>query len=635
MTPLLLYDPAEIGQSVTARLERQVARTPERLALVDAAQALTYIQLNRAANRLAHSILAAPFLPRAKDSAGGEPVAILIGQNAATVVAILGILKTGNFYVPLDLALTDARLAQILQDAGASLVVTDAANQARAHVLAANEIRVLDLDALPGAPPDTNPGLEISPDALLNLMYTSGTTGEPKGVMQTQRNVMHLVVSTDFPPHESDDRVAQLTSFSFGGSAAMLFRTLFFGAALLPFDLKKAGLPQLARFLDGNRVTRFHTVPSVLRSWLEMLPADKVFDSLRLVEVGGEPLFKRDLERLFRHLPRGCWVRNALGTTETYVATWDFLASTQELDGRVVPVGHPAPDMDALVLDGAGQPVPAGETGEIFIKSRYLSPGYWHKPELTRAAFLPDPAAPGVFLYKTGDLGRLRADGALEHLGRKDGMVKIRGHQVVLTFVESAVRALEGVRDAAVLAEPNAAGDAQLLAYIVPAGTVAPNVRALRDSLAESLPDFMIPSAFLFLDQLPRLPNGKLDRRSLPARGDARPHLDAPLVAPRTPLERELAQIWSQVLGIAGVGVQDAFVELGGSSLQAAQVVARASAATGVEIPLSAVFDVPTIEGLAQLITRRLAEHVADDELERILREAEALTVPRPAAPAD
>lgn len=622
MTPVLQYDPAEIEQSVAARMELQVTRTPERLAVQDSRQSLTYAELNRAANRVAHAILTH------REVGVSEPIAVMTGQDAGAVVAILGVLKAGKFYVPLDLSLPDARLETILQDSGAALIVTSAANRTRAQGLVTPDIRVLDLDALPGSLPDTNPGIEVAPDALLNLMYTSGSTGEPKGVMQTHRNLLHLVVSTDFPPHQADDRVAQLTAFSFGGSAAMLFRTLFFGAALLPFDLKKAGLPQLGRFLDEQGITRFHTVPSVMRNWLEILPHDKVFSCLRAVEVGGEPLFRRDLARLFRHLPPGCLVRNALGTTETYVATWDFLDAASDLDERVVPVGRGAPDMEVLVLDEAGRAVPDGETGEIFIRSRYLSPGYWRKPELTSATFLADPTAPGVFLYKTGDLGRLRAGAVLEHLGRKDGMVKIRGHQVVLTFVESAVRAVEGIQDAAVIAQPNAAGDQRLIAYIVSSERSPVHGHVLREALARTLPDFMVPSAFVTLEQLPKLPNGKLDRASLPAAGDARPAPNAPLVPPRTPLEEQLAQIWCDVLGVPRVGVRDVFLDLGGNSLQAAQVVARASSAFGVEIPLDAVFDVPTIEGLAQLVTQRLAERVGQDELERILRDVEALDVP-------
>ena len=480
---------------------------------------------------------------------------------------------------------------------------------------------MLNLDALPTTG-ETNPAIQVLPDALLNLMYTSGTTGEPKGVMQTQRNVLHLVVSTDFPPLQSDDRVGQMISFSFGGSAAMLFRALFNGAALFLFDLKKAGIPQLADFLVEHSITRFHTVPTVLRSWLDLLPEGQIFPKLRLVEIGGEPLFKRDLERLFRHLPGDSYVRNTFGTTETYVALWDFLTAKDELGEQVIPVGRPAPGMEALILDENGKCVADGETGEIWIKSRYLSPGYWNKPELTRRTFLAEAEQPGVVLYKTGDLGRVRADGAIEHLGRQDGMVKIRGHQVVLTLVESAVRALPEVKDAAVIAQPNAAGDQHLVAYVVSAH---PSANVLRAMLEPVLAAYMIPSTFVFLDQLPRLPNGKLDRRTLPALQEIRPTLETSYVAPRTPLEVGLAQIWCDVLRIEHIGVHDAFVELGGDSLQAAQVVARASLATGIEIPLSAVFDTPTIQALAQLMTRRMAEQVSADDLERMLREAESL----------
>lgn len=627
MTPFLQYDLTEIEQSVAARFETQVERNPDRLAVRDAERALTYRQLNRLSNRLARAILAR------RSSASAEPIAVLVEHGASAVIAIIAILKAGKFYVPLDLTLPDARLDAILQDSEAPLILTNTANLARAQQLALDP---LDLDTLPADLDDTNLALPISPDTYLNLMHTSGTTGEPKGVIQTQRNLLHAIVAADYPPHLPNEHVAQFTPFSFGGSAAMLFRTLFFASTIYPLALKQAGLLRLTPFLEENSITRFHTVPSVMRNWLALLPADKTFPLLRVVEVGGEPLFKRDLEKLFPHLSPTCIVRNALGTTETYIATWNFLDASTNLPDDVVSVGCPAPDMQVLVLDDTRQPVPLGETGEIYIKSRYLSPGYWRKPELTRATFIPVPAEPGLFLYKTGDVGRLRAepgrDGAmngapchpLEYLGRKDGVVKIRGHQVVLTFVETALRALDGIKDAALIAG-SSNGDQRLIAYLVPTSQPPPGTVALRDALARTLPDYMIPVSFVLLEQLPYLPTGKLDRRSLPAVDNARPGLDTPFLAPRTPLEARLAQIWSEVLGIDRVGVRDAFIELGGNSLHAAQVVARASNATGVDIPLSAVFDVPTIEGLSQLITRLLAERVQEQQLEQMLREVEAL----------
>lgn len=622
MNPVLTYNPAQADRSVASFFESQVALSPHALALQDAGESLSYDALNRRANQLAYSIIAE------RGSASSEPIAILMEQNSATVVAILAILKASKFYVPLDLSLPDARLISILQDSGAELIITNPANLERARTIVPNGGQVLDIENLSTAASDNNLGLDIPPDALLNLMYTSGTTGEPKGVMQTQRNVLHAVVSTDYPAHQPTERVAQLTAFSFGGSAAMIFRTLLHGAALLPFDLKKAGLPQLTRFLVDNQITRFHTVPSVMRNWLELIPPDQVFSSLRVVEIGGEPLFKRDLVRLLQHLPEGCWVRNALGSTETYVGTWNYVNAKTDLQEGVVPIGWAPPGMQALILDENMQPLGVGETGEIYIKSRYISPGYWHKPEITRATFIPDPNQPGLYAYKTGDLGILRADGALEHLGRKDGMVKIRGHQVVLTFIEGAMRALENLKDVAVIAEPSESGDHRLIAYLVSKTQPAPSSSTLRNSLALNLPDYMIPSLFVTLAALPRFSNGKLDRRSLPALDNARPLLETAFVAPQTPLELTLAQIWSQVLGISQIGIHDAFVELGGNSLQAAQVVSRTSTATGVDIPLSAVFDVPTIQGLAQLVTQRLAERTPDDALEQMLREAEELRDP-------
>lgn len=617
MHPVLEYDRSEIEQALTRRFETQVRRNPESIAVRDANESLTYDVLNRRANRLAHAIL------RVRGAAA-EPVALLVEHNASAAVAMLAILKAGKFFVPLDPGLPDARLDAILENSQAALLVSGATHQLRAETVCAGRIPRLNSDALANEP-DTNPDLAISPDALVNIMYTSGSTGEPKGVVQTHRNVLHAIAAANYPPHGADERVAQLTPFSFGGSTAMLFRTLYFGAALYPFALKQEGLGRLAPFLLEHGITRFHTVPTVLRNWLSLLAVGQTFPALRVLEVGGEPLFTRDLERLLPHTTPPFLVRNAFATTETFIATWDFIDAAMDLSEGVVPVGFPAPDMDALILDEGGQPIARGETGEIVIKSRYLAPGYWRQPAQTAAHFIPVPGEPGVVLYKTGDLGRLRADGALEHLGRRDGMVKIRGNQVVLTFVESAVRALDGIKDAAVIAQPNASGEQRLIAYLV-AADPAPTRGELRNRLARTLPEYMIPTTWHMLEQLPRLPNGKLDRRSLPAAQGAVAALDVEYVAPRTPLEEELAQIWREVLGVERVGVHDPFIELGGTSLQASQVIARASNVTGVDVPLSAVFDVPTIQGLSQLITQRMAERMQTQDLEAMLREVEALS---------
>jgi amino acid adenylation domain-containing protein len=578
---------------------------------------LTYDELNHRANRAAHSIL------RAQETASTEPIATLFEHGVDAVIGMLGALKAGDFYVPLDLAFPDARMTQILEDSGARIILTNGMNAERAHLLASENARVINIDALDTALSPQNPALEISPDALLNLMYTSGTTGEPKGVIQTQRNVVHAIRTANFPPHGSDEHVAQLTPYSFGGAATMILRTFFFGATLYPFNLRQAGLPRLTPFLLEHGITRFHTVPSVLRNWLELVPPDQKFPALRVLEIGGEPLFRRDLTRFFKHVSKECQVRNALATTETYIATYYFIDAATTLEEGVVPVGYPPPERAVAVLAENGQPVSAGETGEIFVASHFLSPGYWHRPELTAATFLQDPGENGLVHYKTGDLGRVRPDGLLEHLGRKDGMVKVRGHQVVLTFVESALRALDNIKDVAVISHADGGGDQRLAAYLVAAGDPPPSPRELRAQLANTLPGYMIPASFLFLPELPKLPNGKLDRRNLPAVDGVR-MLDIEFIAPRTPLESQLAGIWRQVLGVERVGVHDAFVELGGNSLQAAQVVSRVSTATGVDIPLSAVFDVPTVEGLAQLVTRRMAEQVEQDELEKMLSEIEA-----------
>lgn len=605
-------------ETIASNFEAQVARTPDHPALVSADRSMTYAELNRAANLLAHALIA-------QLGADGAAVALLLEHGTDAVVGLLGAVKANKFFVPLDLNLPDARLAFILQDSGARLIVTNLQNQARAVELAGTRI-VLTLEELPqDAPNGENPNLPVAPDALLNLMYTSGSTGEPKGVIQLQRNVVYSTHSTNVPPHSSGEHIAQVTPFTFGASSASVLRALSSGAELFLFDLKRHGLAAFSQFLNENKITRFHTVPSVLRSWLAAVPEGMTFPHVRTIGLGGEPFYLRDVEKLKRFMSPECVVRVVYASTETYNATWNFVSLADEIHERIIPVGKAVPGREILILDENRAPVPVGEIGEIYVKGRFLSPGYWHRPDLTAATFLADEQDPQATLYKSGDLGRLRADGTLEHLGRRDAVVKVNGRKVPLTGVETAVRGVPGIKDAAVIAQPNALGDPRVVAYVV-GDARPPDVTALRAALSAELPAYMVPAAFVYLDALPMLPSGKLDRRALPNAASDRPALASAYVAPRTPLEIKLAEIWCDVLGFDRVGIHDSFIELGGNSLQAAQVVARASQWSGVEVPLSAVFDVPDIEGMAQVITRRLAEQVQAQELERLLAEVEQLS---------
>jgi len=303
-----------------------------------------------------------------------------------------------------------------------------------------------------------------------------------------------------------------------------------------------------------------------------------------------------------------------------------FLADQNtEIPGGTMPVGYPVDGVDVLVLDEAGQEVSPGGTGEIAVRSRYLAQGYWQDPEHTRMKFLPDPDGKNERIYLTGDLGRKLPDGCLIHMGRKDFEVKIRGNKVNLSAVEAALRGLDTIAEAALVPRENNLGNTDLLAYVTSASQTALTVSELRRALSQTLPDYRIPSTFVFLNQLPLLPNGKVNRQALPAPTAARPLLDIPFTAPRTPVEEKLAMIWAEVLDLDEIGVDDNFLELGGDSLRAGQVISRVINAFRVELALRSLFEAPTVAEMALVITQSQAHNADQGQVERMLAELESL----------
>jgi acyl carrier protein len=282
--------------------------------------------------------------------------------------------------------------------------------------------------------------------------------------------------------------------------------------------------------------------------------------------------------------------------------------------------------MEIVLLDDSGKEVGLDCVGEIAVKSRYLSPGYWRRPDLTRARFLPDPNGGNERIYLTGDLGRIRPDGCLEYIGRKDFQVKIRGFKIEVTEVETALLEHTNVRESTVLAKEGRFGDKQLVAYFVPSKKPGPSTSELRGLLKEKLPHYMIPSAFVMLDSLPLLPNGKIDRKAFPLPSSARPELGTSFVAPTTPVEEEVAKIWAEVLSLDQVGIQDNFFDLGGHSLLASQVISRVINTFNVELPIKSLFESPTAADMAVVITENMAKKAGDEELARMLAELESLS---------
>lgn len=600
------FETDEIEQSIVARFVRQVERHGDRLAVKSAGRPLTYAELDRAANRVAHAILN-------RHGMGLEIIALLFHKGIPLVIGLLGALKAGKIYTLLDPAHPPARLSYILEDSGAGLVVTGREHRGLAGTLARPE-RWLDIDDMDAGSAAEPPPLATRPDDLAHILYTSGSTGLPKGVMESHRNVLHYIMT-----ETNDLRLCAADRLTFLASQGRdVFRALLNGAALYPVDVRQAGFAGLARLLIQEEITIYNSVASAFRQFVATL-TDEQFPHLRLIKLMGEPVCPSDVELYRRHFSARCILINWYGPNETGRLSHYLVDRDTRITGSTVPVGYPAEDKVIRVLTDAGVEAAAGEIGEITVESRYLSTGYWCRPDLTAASFLPGPSGGDARLYRPGDLGVWSADGCLTLVGRRDQQVKVRGFRVELVEIETALLGIAGVAEAAVVARQDIPGETRLVAYVVPSGSPTPTTGGLRAALAARLPDYMVPAAFVMLDRLPLVGIGKVDRGALPAADHARPVLAQPYVAPRTPVEIALCRIWADALHLERVGIHDHFLDLGGHSLLAVQIISQVRALLHAEVAPGVLLAAPTVAEMALRVVQHLAGAVDPAELERWL----------------
>ncbi len=616
---LLLASRNRIGAPVPGErcihelFEAEVRRAPDAIAVVDDDVRLSYAELNRRANRLAHRLIALGVGPDIR-------VALCTERSIELVVGLLAILKAGGAYLPLDPGHPRGRLEELVCDARPALVLCDEAGRQALGPGASGTCELISIRALDETSPERDLGdrdIELDSDPvvpcltsthLAYVIYTSGSTGMPKGVMVEHGG---LVASTHarLRQYGGYERLLLLTSIAFDSSAAALFGTLGGGGTL---HLRRRLDPHdLRAEIERGRVTTLLSVPSLLQALVGEAAAGR-FDSLREVISGGEscpPTLIADLRRV---APEAA-LHNEYGPTETTVWAASHVVDPARAPS-VVPIGRAIESARIVLLGGDGEPVPLGATGELVIGGAGVARGYLDRPELTAERFVPDPFSgePGARMYRTGDLSRYLPDGDLEFLGRTDLQIKVRGHRVELGEIEARLREHPAVREVVVIAREDAAGDARLIAHVTRAAAsedVAPAdlVAALRRHLADRLPEYMVPSAFVRLDALPTTPNGKVDREALPAPdGEAVP--GSAYQAPEGTIEETLAALWVELLGLARVGRRDNFFEIGGHSLLAVRLQSRVSGALGVELPLTTLFARPTVAALAEEVGRRLAD---------------------------
>ncbi len=645
--------------SLHAMFEAQVIKTPTQMAIACDGVQLTYAQLNKRANQLAHYLR--------EQGVGPEVVVgLCVKLSVDMVVGIFGILKAGGAYVPIDADFPAARMASLLNDSRAMCLVTQ---QALVNKMPTHELPIVCLDSDRGIltkKSTDNPRNLSHPDHLAYMIYTSGSAGKPKGVAITHGNAVHSTVARFHGYQDAVEGFLLLSSYTFDSSVAGIFWTLCQGGCIhMPAEGEEKDPRLLSKLLSGGSVTHLLSLPSLYGLLLDNI-SQTVLEKLKVVVVAGEACSADLAIRHHQKLPQVSFY-NEYGPTEGTV--WSSVYQIQAQDAQhAVPIGKPIRNVQLYLLDHHLNPLPIGVSGELYIGGSGLARGYQHSPDLTAARFIPSPFAVsdehiGSRLYRTGDLARYRADGNIEFLGRVDHQVKVRGFRIELEEIETKLRQHPGVQEAVVLAREDRPGDKQLVAYLQISAAqfltysqsssegIDPDLltgdllaflsppetsitvigkslssQYLQKFLKNSLPDFMVPTVFVFMTTFPLLPNGKLNRKALPEPELVLPAFDREWIEPCNSIERSLLTIWQEVLEInRPFGIHDNFFDLGGHSLLAIQVMGRIQDDFHIELPVASIFEASTIAQLAVLVAQQQIDGQDLGVLESLLDEFEQL----------
>lgn len=576
--------------SIHELIEQQVQLNPNKPAVVFQEEQLTYTELNNRAENLAAQLLQRGVRPN-------SPVGLYCERSVDMLVGILGILKAGGAYLPLDPEYPSERIAFMLQDSGAELLVGQ--RQLLSQLPPTDSLKIIPLreasTSRPAKWPQRSP---VDRDQLAYIIYTSGSTGLPKGVPITHGNLIHSTAARFDFYDEDPDAFLLLSSFSFDSSVAGIFWTLCTGGKLvIPPRRIEQDIQALSDIIRNNGVSHTLMLPSLYQLLLQH-SRKKDLATLKVIMVAGEACPPGLVQEHFHTLP-DAKLYNEYGPTEGTV--WCIAHRIRETDRQTVPIGKPISNTQIYLLNRALQPVPVGIAGELYISGAGLAQGYYHRPELTAERFLPHPFSetPGAKIYRTGDLARYTTDGTIEFLGRADHQIKIRGHRVEPDEIASVLMEHEAVTEAVVVVHRKENGPISLIAYVT--GSSGANTDELRTYVRAKLPDYMVPAAIIQLETFPRLPNGKINRNALPAPEADHFSQTSAFVAPSTPLEQQLSAIWQEVLGLDRISSQANFFDIGGDSILSIQVVAKARNA-GIELAANQLFEYQTIAALARSI---------------------------------
>jgi len=575
------YDNDPANGLAHERFERAAKAAPDRPALITGDEILTMADLNGGANAIAYRLLDLGLPPAA-------PVALFIKHGSERVAAAVGVWKAGAAYVLIDPFHKDQGVRDLLGHTEASVLLVDQANEDRARALAEASVTVISVPSLMAQPVARNPDLAINADHMCRIAYTSGSTGDPKGIIRTHRIELTVAaISSDLGKIGKNDRILHLQNFWL----TTLLGALSLGATGYPFDLREHGFGVLRNLLLRERITYYSGILTGFRQFLIALDENDFFPDMRVVSVAGEALYREDVTRFDRAFQRTCAFINTLGSTEQAIMTY-FVSDRSALppDGTIVPIGKAVPFTDVVLLDEDGRPTRLGEIGEIAVRSTALSPGYWKNPALSADVWQDDPAQAGHRIYRTGDLAVMDAEGCLHGKGRADQQVKIRGHRVLLGEIESALSNHPAIKAAVVVLDRIAVGSERLVGYVMGETEAVPTTTALRAYLGRTLPDHMVPALFMPVAHFELTATGKVDRRRLPPPKIDIHDRDGVVVAPQNGTERVLKKIWEELLDEQGISVEDDFFLIGGDSVKALTMFLEAERRLGTTLPFESLW---------------------------------------------
>jgi amino acid adenylation domain-containing protein len=597
---------------IIKKFQEQAAAAPDSIAIKTGNRTVTYSELSAYGSQLANAIITNDG-NHGSDS-DSQRVSLLFEHGVDMIIGVIGTLKAGKAYIPLDIDYPEKRLSYILEDSQSHIILTNTANVSLARRLTgqmngkADIINIDAVDMQPESTVDIEKQVPGDGDPLAYILYTSGSTGRPKGVMQTHRNVLYYTGQwIKRFSISSTDRMTFITSFSHDQSVQDIFASLLSGACLYPYNLKAApNTYELYSLLMGEKITIWHSVPSLFRVFTNSLTLKDHFYDMRWLLLGGEALRAHDLELYKAHFPKAL-LANIYGQTESSFNSSCIISPAETFDS--VSIGETSDEMELLLVNNDGELVEDMGVGEIVVASDYIAPGYWGDPKYSEGVFLQDEEM--GHLYRTGDLGRFTAQDTIKMIGRKDFQVKIRGFRVETGEIETQLLEHPEVKEAIVVTKEDESGDSYLCAYLVCKEQITPS--RFRDFLSRELPDYMIPRYFIHLEQMPVTPNGKVDKKYLP-KPDETMMTKAEYEPPGNEVEEKLVAIWQEVLGAENIGINDNFMDMGGHSILVISIISKIHQQFNLEIQLNDVFDNPTVKKLSRIITASKEKLSSPDE---------------------